>query len=104
MAGWQAKNLSIFKTWRIYIYIIYYRYMYYRLIQNGAKRDKKVSDDVRDRIRAPSSIGGVRKVFLGCGGVLGTHEPTRFNHNGPLYDFKNTSKYRIKSIQCPFAC
>ncbi len=104
MAGWQAKNLSIFKTWRIYIYIIYYRYMYYRLIQNGAKRDKKVSDDVRDRIRATSSIGGVRKVFLGCGGVLGTHEPTRFNHNGPLYDFKNTSKYRIKSIQCPFAC
>ncbi len=78
--------------------------MYYRLIQNGAKRDKKVSDDVRDRIRATSSIGGVRKVFLGCGGVLGTHEPTRFNHNGPLYDFKNTSKYRIKSIQCPFAC
>ena len=104
MAGWQAKNLSIFKTWRIYIYIIYYRYMYYRLIQNGAKRDKKVSDDVRDRIRATSSIGGVRKVFLGCGGVLGTHEPTRFNHNGPLYDFKNTSKYRIKSIQCPFSC
>ena len=87
MAGWQAKNLSIFKTWRIYIYIIYYRYMYYRLIQNGAKRDKKVSDDVRDRIRATSSIGGVRIVSLGCGEVLGTHEPTRFNHNGPLYDF-----------------
>ena len=76
----------------------------FRLIQNGAKRDKKVSDDVRDRIRATSSIGGVRKVFLGCGGVLGTHEPTRFNHNGTLYDFKNTSKYRIKSSQCPFAC
>ena len=47
-----------------------------------------------------SSIGGVRLVSLGCGEVLGTHEPTRFNHNGPLYDLKNTSKYRIKSIHC----
>ena len=75
---------------------------------------QKVSDDVRDRIQATSSIGGVRIVSLGCGEVLGTHEPTRFNHNGPLYDFKNiiylpantSSKYRIKSIriQCPFAC
>ena len=33
-----------------------------------------------------TSIGGVWIVFLGCGEVLGTHEPTRFNHNGPLYD------------------
>jgi len=50
--------------------------------------DKKVeSDDVRDRIRATSSIGGVRIVSLGCGEVLGTHESTMFNHNGPLYDF-----------------
>ena len=93
MAGWQAKNLSIFKTWRIYIYIIYYRYMYYRLIQNGAKRDKKVSDDVRDRIPATSSIGGVRIVSLGCGELLGTHEPTRFNHNGPLYDILAKNMY-----------
>ncbi len=52
----------------------------------GGKRDKKVSDDVRDRIRATSSIGGVRIVSLGCGEVLGTHEPTMFNQNGPLYD------------------
>jgi len=58
-----------------------------RLAKNGGKRDKKVSDDVRDRIRATSSIGGVRIVSLGCGEVLGTHEPTMFNHNGPLYDF-----------------
>jgi len=36
-----------------------------------------VSDDFRDRIRATSSIGGVRIVSLGCGEVLGTHEPTR---------------------------
>ena len=64
------------------------------------KTGQKVSDDVRDRIRAASSIGGVQIVSLGCGEVLGTHEPTRFNHNGPLYDFKkNTSKYyRIKSL------
>jgi len=48
-----------------------------------------VSDDVRDRIRATSSIGGVRIVSQGCGEVLGTHEPTMFNHNGPLYDFFN---------------
>ena len=33
-----------------------------------------------------TSIGGVQIVSLGCGEVLGTHEPTRFNHNGPLYD------------------
>ena len=53
----------------------------------GENGTKKVSDDVRDRIRATSSIGGVRIVFLGCGELLGTHESTRFNHNGPLYDF-----------------
>ena len=46
-----------------------------------------MSDDVRDRIRATLSIGGVRIVSLGCGEVLGTHELTMFNHNGPLYDF-----------------
>ena len=47
-----------------------------------------------------TSIGGVWIVFLGCGEVLGTHEPTRFNHNGPLYDFKKpvNKKYRIKSL------
>ena len=56
--------------------------------KNGGKRDKKVSDDVRDRIRATSSTGGVRIVSLRCGEVLGTHDSTRFNHNGPLYDFK----------------
>ena len=95
----------------IYIYIYIYKYIVirYRLIKNGGKRDKKVSDDVRDRIRATSSIGGVRIVSLGCGEVLGTHEPTMFNHNGPLYCMtflKNiyTSKYRRKSIKCPFAC
>ena len=48
------------------------------------KTGQKVSDDVRDRIRATSSIGDVWIVSLGCGEVLGTHEPTRFNHNGPL--------------------
>ena len=37
---------------------------------------KTVSNEHR---RRPDSI-------LGCGEVLGTHEPTRFNHNGPLYD------------------
>ena len=62
-----------------------YLYIRNRLVKNGGKRDKKVSDDVRDRIRATSSIGGVRIVSLGCGEVLGTHEPTMFNHNGPLY-------------------
>ena len=67
--------------------------------KNGGKRDKKVSDDVRDRIRATSSIGGVRIVSLGCGEVLGTHEPTRFNHNMDRYmTFKKRSKYRIKSL------
>jgi len=54
--------------------------------QKWGETGQKVSDDVRDRIRATSSIGGVRIVSLGCGEVLGTHEPTRFNHNGPLYD------------------
>ena len=74
------------------------------IIKNGGKRDKKVSDDVRDRIRATSSIGGVRIVSLGCGEVLGTHEPTMFNHNGPLYDFfekkyipVNTAENRLLS-------
>ena len=70
--------------------------------KNGGKRDKKVSDDVRDRIRATSSTGGVRIVSLRCGEVLGTHDSTRFNHNGPLYDFKkktvNITLYRIKSL------
>ena len=37
---------------------------------------KTVSNEHR---RRPDSI-------LGYGEVLGTHEPTRFNHNGPLYD------------------
>ena len=78
----------------IYIYIYIYKYIVirYRLIKNGGKRDKKVSDDVRDRIRATSSIGGVRIVSLRCGEVLGTHDSTRFNHNGPLYDFFKNKK------------
>ena len=70
--------------------------------ENGTK--KRVSDDVRDWIRATSSIGGVRIASPGCGEVLGTHEPTRFNHNGPLYDLKKKTVniyitlYRIKSL------
>ena len=95
LGGWSSILLILTPMLNVIMYIylhimyIYYIYIYiiYRLAKNGGKRDKKVSDDVRDRIRATSSIGGVRIVSLGCGEVLGTHEPTMFNHNGPLYDF-----------------
>ena len=69
--------------------------------ENGTK--KRVSDDVRDWIRATSSIGGVRIASPGCGEVLGTHEPTRFNHNGPLYDIL-AKKYVYRSCKTGLKC
>ena len=49
-----------------------------------------------------TSIGGVRIVSLGCGEVLGTHEPTRFNHNGPYMTF--SKKYVYRSCKTGLKC
>jgi len=51
--------------------------MIWRVNKNAklGKTGQKVSDDVRDRIRATSSIEGVRIVSLGCGEVLGSGDP-----------------------------